>query len=84
MCTDIPAQVDPFYLLCTSHRWCVTPRSGVDAPKLTLPVLAPDLEAGKYIGEVLTLTAWEPVWVQMQFNCIVLAQSPGALKHYSF
>lgn len=81
MCTDIAARVDAFYISCMSHRWCVPPRSGMDAPRLSLPVLDPDLEVGKYIGEVLTLIECEPVLDQMQFNCIILADCPSALKH---
>lgn len=50
MCTDITAQV----LHVPWMGWHGT-RSGMDAPKLSLRVLAPDLEVGKYNGEVLTL-----------------------------
>lgn len=83
MFIGITARVDPFYLSCMSHRWCVPHGVGMDAPRLSLSVLAPDLEVGKYIGEVLTLVECEPVWVRMEFNWTILAQCPSALKHWS-
>lgn len=55
----------------------------MDAPKLSLPVLGPDLEVGKCFAEVLTLIECEAVWVQMQFSSDVLAQAASSARAFN-